>query len=62
MKSILDHSFRYIPSAQTDVRKTFARLRREQRLADLKRVQSLVASVPVAPTVPRRVGEISNKA
>lgn len=31
MKSILDPSFRYTPSAATDVRKTFARVRREQR-------------------------------
>jgi hypothetical protein len=31
MKSILDPSFRYIPSSQTDVRKTFARVRRELR-------------------------------
>ena len=31
MKSILDPTFRYVPSAQTDIRKTFARLRREQR-------------------------------
>jgi len=29
MKSILDRSFRYTSSAQTDVRKTFARIRRE---------------------------------
>jgi hypothetical protein len=32
MKSILDRSFRYIPSAQTNLKKTFARARREQRL------------------------------
>ena len=31
MKSILDPSFRYTNSAQTDVRKTFARARRELR-------------------------------
>ena len=31
MKSILDPSFRYTPSVSTDLRKTFARLRREQR-------------------------------
>ncbi len=31
MKSILDPSFRYTNSAQTDLRKTFARIRREQR-------------------------------
>jgi hypothetical protein len=32
MKSILDRSFRYTPSSNTDLRKTFAKLRREQRL------------------------------
>lgn len=32
MKSILDRSFRYTTSAQTDLRKTFARVRREQRV------------------------------
>jgi hypothetical protein len=31
MKSILDQSFRYTPSIETDIRKTFARIRREQR-------------------------------
>jgi hypothetical protein len=30
MKSILDPSFRYTPSFKTDIRKTFARLRRQQ--------------------------------
>jgi hypothetical protein len=29
MKSILDRSFRYIPSHATDVRKTFERIRKE---------------------------------
>jgi hypothetical protein len=33
MKSILDPTFRYTNSANTDLRKTFARIRREQRLA-----------------------------
>jgi hypothetical protein len=36
MKSILDPTFRYVPSVQTDVRKTFARIRRELRAADPK--------------------------
>jgi len=37
MKSILDHSFRYTKSIDTDLRKTFARIRREQRQqADVK--------------------------
>jgi hypothetical protein len=31
MKSILDRSFRYTNSVDTDLRKTFARIRREQR-------------------------------
>jgi hypothetical protein len=31
MKSILDPSFRYTSSANTDLRKTFARIRRESR-------------------------------
>ena len=31
MKSILDPTFRYTPSASTDLRKTFARIRREAR-------------------------------
>jgi hypothetical protein len=30
MKSILDPTFRYTNSASTDIRKTFARVRREQ--------------------------------
>lgn len=31
MKSILDPTFRYTPSVQTDIRKTFARVKRERR-------------------------------
>ena len=31
MKSILDPTFRYTSSANTDLRKTFARIRRENR-------------------------------
>ena len=33
MKSILDRTFRYTPSFETDLRKTFARIQRERRLA-----------------------------
>jgi hypothetical protein len=32
VKSILNRSFRYTPSHETDLRKTFAKIRREQRL------------------------------
>ena len=38
MKSILDRSFRYTPSVETDLRKTFARIRRKQR--DKQRAQA----------------------
>ncbi len=31
MKSVLDPTFRYTPAVQTDLRKTFARIRRELR-------------------------------
>ncbi len=33
MRSILDPSFKYTKSVDTDIRKTFARIRREQRQA-----------------------------
>jgi len=45
MKSILDPSFRYTKSIETDLRKTFARIRREQRkqqqLAPVTNVQPI---------------------
>lgn len=34
MKSILDPKFRYVNAASTDLRKTFARIRKEMRLPD----------------------------
>ena len=37
MKSILDPSFRYVPSSATDLRKTFARVRREMRKTETPR-------------------------
>ena len=58
MKSILDSAFRYTPSAQTDLRKTCARLRREQRQADLSRVRSIAANVTVLPTKEPRTGDL----
>ena len=30
MKSLLDPSFKYVPSVSTDIRRTFARVRRQQ--------------------------------
>jgi hypothetical protein len=40
MKSILDRTFRYTPSAKTDLKKTFARIRREQRLVQHARAHA----------------------
>ena len=37
MKSILDPSFRYTKSVETDLRKTFARVRRELRQQQYER-------------------------
>ena len=36
MKSLLDPSFNYVPSIRTDLRKTFARIRREQRAKECR--------------------------
>jgi len=44
MKSILDPTFNYTPSVNTDLRKTFARIRREQR-----RQSQAVPETPVEP-------------
>ena len=50
MKSILDPTFRYTSSANTDLRKTFARIRRENRrlteAARQKTEQSNIAAFP----------------
>jgi len=48
MKSILERSFRYVPSVQTDLRKTFARIRRERRA----RVRCAPAVVPIKQRKP----------
>ena len=49
MKSILDPSFRYTPSVQTDIRKTFARVRREQRASEPCVDASLNNVLPILP-------------
>jgi hypothetical protein len=50
VKSILDRSFRYTPSHETDLRKTFAKIRREQRLQERAKVQAPAeARVRVSP-------------
>ena len=47
MKRILDATFRYRPSFETDIRKTFQRVRREQREARREERESREANVRV---------------
>lgn len=55
MKSILDRSFRYTSSDQTDVRKTFARVRRELQLHQRSEAEAGINVSPlrIAHTVGR---------
>ena len=45
VKSILDRSFRYTSSVETDLRKTFARIRREQRTQQKQTAQADAAAL-----------------
>jgi hypothetical protein len=56
MKSILDPTFRYTPSVQTDIRKTFARIRREQRGIEPRVIPRADETLRnnVLPILPRR--------
>ena len=59
MKSVLDSPFEYTPSFQTDVRKTFERIRREQQ-AKMRQEQQTQMAAPIAklilPALRRRCG------
>lgn len=55
MRSILEHSFRYTSSVQTDLKKTFARIRREQREQD--RVQAEADAEAMLKVSPIRHGD-----
>lgn len=54
MKSILDPSFRYTASFNTDLRQTFARLRREQR-------KDIDTQLPAAADAPANVSPMIRK-
>jgi hypothetical protein len=47
MKHILDSSFRYRPSFDTDVRKTFEKIRRQQQARDSEQAKQQKAEVRV---------------
>jgi hypothetical protein len=49
MKSILDPTFRYTSSANTDLRKTFARIRRESRRQSQASVRDEADAKKVTP-------------
>lgn len=50
MKSIFDRSFKYTPAAATDLKKTFARIKREQQaLQRLREAAEAEAAVKVLP-------------
>jgi hypothetical protein len=55
MKSVFDSSFEYTPSSQTDVRETFARIRREQQAQSRQEEQVQIRpAAPVTKLVLRR--------
>jgi hypothetical protein len=54
MKSILDPSFRYTASHATDLRKTFARVRREMKSAEQAPPQDPASARRVVPIRARR--------
>ena len=55
MKSILDPSFRYVASHSTDLRKTFARVRREMKGAEKTPAQDPASERRVVALRPRRL-------
>lgn len=57
MKSILDPSFRYTKSIDTDIRKTFARIRREQQKQ--ARAQASDGHAIVLPLEQRKVRAVA---
>jgi len=59
MKSILDPSFKYVSSVATDIRKTFARVRREQRREKRTTLRMVKrdSATPEVPFVPPRMAK-----
>jgi hypothetical protein len=55
MKSILDPSFRYTASHATDLRKTFARIRREMKTGEQARSPEPASERRVVTLRPRRM-------
>ena len=60
MKSILDPTFRYVPSVETDLRKTFARVRREMR-GNTPRSVEAPSATNVLPIQRRNVAPLASR-
>ena len=58
MKSILDPTFQYTPSTSTDLRKTFARVRREMRKRQRTDAET---SAKVSPIFDRQVRVVASR-
>jgi hypothetical protein len=56
MKSILDPSFRYIPSCDTDLQKTFARIRDDHRQEAERAVQATADALANVSSIVRKAG------
>jgi hypothetical protein len=56
MKSILDPTFHYTPSASTDLRKTFARIRREMRKQQRAEAETTAKVSPIFDRQMRSAG------
>jgi hypothetical protein len=54
MKSILDPSFRYTSSVDTDLQKTFARIRRDHRQEAERAVQAAAATLAKVSSIVRK--------
>jgi hypothetical protein len=54
MKSILDPSFRYTPSFNTDLQKTFARIRRDHRQDAETAVQAAAEALVKVSSIVRK--------
>jgi hypothetical protein len=62
MKSILDPSFRYTASFNTDLKKTFARIRREHRKDTERAVQAPQMRSPTFRRLPERQRQAGEEA
>lgn len=60
MKSILDPTFHYVPSVETDLKKTFSRIRREMEKAKAKN-QALSAVGATRVIMLNRPKEMANQ-